>query len=55
MEKYDAIYRTINDKIADCEKTIEYYRGEVTRIEKINSELRKENELLKEKIENLNF
>ena len=26
MEKYEAILRTINDKIADCEKTIEYYR-----------------------------
>lgn len=55
MEKYDAILRAINDKIADCESTIAYYRGEVSRIEKINSELKKENELLKKKIENLNF
>ena len=35
MEKYDAILRTINDKIADCEKTIEYYRDEVARKEAI--------------------
>lgn len=55
MEKYEAILKAINDKIAECEKLIEFYRGEVTRIEKINSELTKENELLQKKIENLNF
>lgn len=55
MEKYEAILKTINDKIAECEKLIAHYRGEINRIEKINSDLKKENELLKKKIENLNF
>lgn len=41
MENYDAILRTINNKIADCENTIEWYRGEVARIEEFNKELQK--------------
>ena len=35
MEKYEALFRTINDKIAECEKTIEYYRHEMLKAEKI--------------------
>lgn len=41
MEKYEAILKTINDKIADCENLIEYYRGEVARIELFNTDLTK--------------
>ena len=30
MENYAFILKTINDKIADCERMIEYYREEVS-------------------------
>lgn len=39
MENYDAILRTINDKIASGEKTIEWLREELSKSEKTISEL----------------
>lgn len=53
MEKYDAILRTVNDKIADQEKTIEYYRGEVARIEKFNADLSQQLEKAEAKLKEL--
>lgn len=55
MEKYSSLLKCINDKIADCEKTIEYYREEISRIETQNRELIAENKALKEKITDLTF
>lgn len=42
MEKYDAILRTINDKIAECERFVEFLRQE-------NGSLLETNRMLNEK------
>lgn len=55
MEKYEAILRTINEKLEFSEKTIEYYRGEVERLERLVVARSKEIETLKKKIEDLTF
>lgn len=54
MEKYEALFRTINDKISECEKTIEYYRESASVKDETIRELRGENKLLKEKLDELN-
>lgn len=46
MEKYDAILKTINDKIADCERIIEWYREEKAKAEAIIRELSEKAEQL---------
>lgn len=46
MEKYDAILKTINDKIADCERLIEFLRQE-------NGSLLETNRMLNEKVAKL--
>ena len=55
MEKYEAILKTINDKIADCERMIEYYREEVPTRDNIIRDLNTKIKSLEEKIENLTF
>lgn len=55
MEKYSSLLKCINDKIADCEKTIEYYREETSKKESLIRELEAENKALKEKITDLTF
>ena len=46
MEKYDAILKTINDKIADCERLIEWYREETLKKETTIRELTEKAEQL---------
>ena len=40
MQKYEAILKTINNKIASSESAIEFYRDEVNRLERQNIALR---------------
>ena len=55
MGEYSALLKCINDKIADSEKTIEYYRNVISEKEAQIRELKAENKALKEKIDNLTF
>ena len=48
MEKYDAIYKCINDKLEEYEILLEYYREEKMKMERRILELEEENEMLKE-------
>lgn len=43
MEKYDAILKAINDKLADYERTVEYYREEMPKKDEIIRELETKN------------
>lgn len=53
MEKYAAIFKTINDKIADQESTINYYREETSKKDARIRELENEIKALKIEIDNL--
>lgn len=55
MEKYAAILKTINDKIAEQEDVIEYYRDEVSKKDNIIRDLEAKIKSLEEKIDNLTF
>lgn len=55
MENYAAIFKTINDKIAESEIMIEYYREEVSKKDNIIRDLNTKIKSLEEKIENLTF
>ncbi len=55
MEKYEAILRAINSKLADYEMTVEYYREEMPKKDARIRELEEEITRLKEKIDNLTF
>ena len=53
MEKYDAIFKTINDKIATQEDIIEMYRKETAEKDATIRELKNEIKALKIEIDNL--
>ena len=53
MEKYDAILKAINDKLADYERTVEYYREEMPKKDEIIRKYKEENEKLKAKLDDL--
>lgn len=55
MEKYEAILKTINDKIANSEKLIEYLREENEKKDAIIRKLEAKNIELIKKIDNLTF
>ena len=55
MEKYAAIFKTINDKITASENLIEYYRDLVDGKNNTIRELEAKIKSLEEKIENLTF
>lgn len=46
MKKYEAILKTINDKIADSENLIEYYREETAKKDATIRELKEKTEQL---------
>ena len=46
MEKYDAIYKCINDKLEEYEILLEYYREEKMKMERRILELEEENQML---------
>ena len=48
MENYAFILKTINDKIADCERMIEYYREEISKKDDTIRELKEKVALLEE-------
>ena len=47
MEKYNAIYKCINDKLEENEILLEHYRDETSKQERQILELEEENETLK--------
>lgn len=55
MEKYEAILKVINDKIAESERMIAFLREGNGKKEEIICKLKAENTELKKKIENLTF
>ena len=55
MEEYKNIIKLINDKLAENERTIEYYREETKRFEEIITSLEAENKKLQEKISKSNL
>ena len=55
MEKYAAILKTINDKIAESENLIAYYRDLVDGKERTICDLEAKIKSLEEKIDNLTF
>lgn len=46
MEKYDTIYKCINDKLEEYEILLEYYREEKMKMERRILELEEENQML---------
>ena len=55
MKNYTAILKAINDKLAENESIIEYYREEVSKKDNIIRELEAKIKTLEEKIDNLTF
>ena len=53
MENYEAIFKCINDKLADNEKMISFYIDESINIKARNLKLEEENKSLKEENEQL--
>ena len=53
MEKYDAIFRTINDRIADLEDIVKMYRKTTAEKDATIRELLDTIETLEKKIDNL--
>ena len=53
MKDFDAILRVINEKLEDNEKLIDFYLRENMEKDRVIRELRKENEELKAKLEDL--
>lgn len=55
MEEYKNIMKVINEKLADNEFWLNYYKEENEKLKAENESLTKENGQLKEKIEELTF